>query len=205
MRKLLGKTLEIFFCVLIIAVFLFLFGGQDFLRVADDISSLNTDAVVILAGGPEEDKRRILEGVDLLRRGKGRYVILPLRHKSFTWSWALNNYRLDRSISESRVLIGSFQDDDRILDDQYGGTYIEAKNTVQIMQQYELSSAIIVSSGYHMRRSKLAFENARVQLRPRFYYHPVTYETDDIWWMNKKYLRKVLGEYKKLIAAYFIY
>jgi len=205
MKKLLATTVGIFFCVLIVIVFLFLFEGENFLSIADDISSLHADAVVILAGGPREDKQRILEGVDLLRRGKVRYVILPLRHKSFTWSWVVKNYRLGRNISESSVFIGGFPDGDRRLDNPYGGTYIEAQNTVQIMHQHQLRSAIIVSSSYHMRRSKLAFESARIQLSPRFYYHPVKNRTDDIWWMNKKYVWKVLGEYKKLIGACFIY
>jgi hypothetical protein len=58
-----------------------------------------------------------------------------------------------------------------------------------------------------MRRVKIAFEKVRRDQYPQFYYHPVQIidKSDEFWWLNKKYLRKVLKEYKKLIAAYFIY
>jgi uncharacterized SAM-binding protein YcdF (DUF218 family) len=75
------------------------------------------------------------------------------------------------------------------------------------MQKHQLGSAIIVSSCYHMRRVKMAFESFRKNQRPIFIYHPVQNlgESNRVWWLDINYFRKVLGEYKKLIAAYFIY
>ena len=75
------------------------------------------------------------------------------------------------------------------------------------MRQNDFRSVIIVSSGYHLRRAKLAFERLSKGKDFQFYYHAADQDSDDhgLWWMDVKYLLVILGEYKKLIGAYFIY
>ena len=206
-----GKRLKKFFLisisVLVLTVWLFLLEGHRILKVDDDDQVMNVDAVVILAGGPDEDILRIYEGISLFEQGRVKYIILPLRHKTFTWSWVRKNYNVSESVPESKVLIGRAEPQDRPLILQYGGTFVETKKTAKIMHRLHFSSAIIVSSSYHMRRAKIAFENARQDQHLQFFYHPVqnTKNNEKLWWMNKKYLFRVLREYKKLLAAYFIY
>jgi hypothetical protein len=58
-----------------------------------------------------------------------------------------------------------------------------------------------------MRRAKIAFGQFRQPGRFEFYYHPVDPEskTKQPWWTDTAYVARVLQEYKKLLAAYFIY
>ena len=161
----------------------------------------------MLAGSAKEDKGRIEEGSALIRQGKGRYLILPLRHSAIDWPWAVQYYGLHEALPEDKVLIGRSTEIDEPLIDRFGGTYVEAIKTVRIMRDLDLTSAIIVSSAFHMRRAKIAFEQFRQPGRLEFYYHPVDSErrTGQPWWTDTAYVARVLQEYKKLLAAYFIY
>ena len=75
------------------------------------------------------------------------------------------------------------------------------------MRENNLKSAIIVSSAYHIRRAKMAFQAVGKNHESKFFYHPVTvsFRNKKIWWMNKKYFFKILEEYTKLIASYVAY
>jgi uncharacterized SAM-binding protein YcdF (DUF218 family) len=189
-------------------VVLFLLYGEQFLRINNDDNKRKTDAVVILAGAPFlEDRQRILEGAKLYQQGRGRYIILPLRHATFKWSWVETHYELVNSIPETQIIVGRRTAEDKPEITQFGGTFVEAQKTVRIMHKHQLKSAIIVSSAYHMRRTKIAFDQVRSNPQLQFYFHPVdhTLNPELPWWRDGKYFRRVLGEYKKLLAAYFIY
>jgi uncharacterized SAM-binding protein YcdF (DUF218 family) len=199
-------VIGVFLCAGLL-VFIFFLAGERFLRVKSDYQGQRADAVVVLAGSPKEDKGRIEEGSALIRQGEGRYLILPLRHSAIDWPWAVEYYGLQEALPEDKVLIGRSTKIDEPLIDRFGGTYVEAIKTVRIMRDLGLTSAIIVSSAYHMRRAQIAFEQFRQPGRLQFYYHPVDSErtTKQPWWTDTGYVARVLQEYKKLLAAYFIY
>ena len=207
MVKISGKILKVFIPLFCIFLVLFLFKGKKFLSIDDDYRFLNADAVVVLAGATANDKQRVLEGAKLFQKGRVQYFILPLRHKALQWSWLAKSYKIDINIPENRIFIGRLDLSDQELIGQYGGTFTEAKKAIQIMLQNNLKSAIVVSSGYHMRRTKMAFERARQNHPITFFYHPVQnpYNDKKPWWMDKGSLFEVLEEYKKLIAAFFVY
>jgi hypothetical protein len=201
-----------FAAVLLIAslcsALVFILFGEKFLRVGSDVPSRKIDAVVILAGAPGEDKQRLSAGSAMFSNARVRYMILPLRHPTFKWSWAAKNYQLEHLNPGNRLLIGRSAPSDKSAIAHYGGTYIEAQKTAQIMRKLRLKSAIIVSSGYHMRRAKLAFEQFRKNSHLQFYYYPVDQTVSAeplLWWMDTAYLSNVLQEYYKLLAAYFVY
>jgi hypothetical protein len=185
MGKLARRVFGILISVFILVVFVFLLEGEKFLCIKNDEPS----------------------GIDLFRRGKVKYIIFPSRHKVFTWSWVSKNYRITDKIPGYKVIIGTDNPQDHQITSNYGGTYNEALKTVKIMQKHQLGSAIIVSSCYHMRRAKMAFESCRRDGQPTFFYHPVQNfdQSNRVWWLDIHYVNKVLDEYKKLIAAYFIY
>jgi hypothetical protein len=186
----------------------FILFGEKFLRINSDVPGRKTDAVVILAGAPFEDKQRISAGASMFSNGRVRYMILPLRHPAFKWSWAVRHYQLEHSIQGTSLLIGRSTPSDKPAIARYGGTYVEAQKTVQIMRNLKLKSAIIVSSGYHMRRSKLAFEHFQKNSNLLFFYYPVDQAANAgtlLWWMDTAYLSKILREYCKLVVAYFVY
>lgn len=189
-------------------VLAFLLFGEKFLRVESDVSNRKSDAVVILAGAPSEDKQRILAGTTIFSNGSVRYIILPLRHPTFEWSWAARYYQLEHMMLGNSLIIGRLTQSDRPEIAHYGGTFVEARKTAQIMRKLKLKSAIIVSSAYHMRRTKLAFERYRKNSHMQFYYYPVDQSANSgslLWWMDTAYFFKVLREYRKLLAAYFVY
>lgn len=189
-----------------LSVAVFLTGGEAFLRINSDEGDLAADAIVILAGATGEDNLRVIEGNRLFQQGRGRFVILPLRHPTFKWNWAIKNYDLEDPVPVSKVLIGrSLQKDQQLITD-YGGTFLEALKTVKIMEDHRLSSAIVISSSYHMRRVRVAFNKANRQSL-QFYYHPVVNSrpAGRLWWTHRGYFKHIMREYKKLVAAYFIY
>ena len=205
MGKSLSKVLKIFLPLLCISLIMFIWKGEQFLNINNDDDYLIADAVVVLGGSPEEDIQRVVEGVALVQKGRAQNLILPLRHKDLRWSWLVKSYGIRSDIPENRILIGRAESYTQ--NRQYGGTLTEAKKTIQIMLQNKLKSAIIVSSGYHMRRAKIAFDRAQNSNSIRFFYHPVNYSRNykKPWCMDVDYLLKVLVEYIKLIVATFIY
>jgi uncharacterized SAM-binding protein YcdF (DUF218 family) len=201
LRKIL-KTCLLFICIFFI---LFFWKGEQFLNINNDDHCLKADAVVVLAGSPEEDIQRVVEGVALVQKGRAQNLILPLRHKALRWSWLIKSYGIRSDIPENKILIGRAESYKQ--NRQCRGTLTEAKKTIQIMHQNKLKSAIIVSSGYHMRRAKIAFDRAQDGHSIKFYYHPVNYSRNykKPWWIDIDYLPKVIVEYIKLIVAIFIY
>lgn len=62
------------------------------------------------------------------------------------------------------------EDDQLINEDQASSTWTNATNTIDIMEEEGWDSAIIVTSDYHMRRTRLAFERASKDLDMDFTY-----------------------------------
>ena len=184
-----------------------MYAGEKFLHIAGKTIPQNVDAVVILAGSPDEDRRRVLQGAAYYHQGRVRYIILPTRHPTFKWSWATRHYNVKPEIPDSSVIIGTYDQRDQQLLNHYGGTYIEAQKTFHIMTQYKMRTAIVVSSDYHMRRVKMAFENAYPKSIQQIFYHSVQTirSSGKPWWMKKESRHRILREYKKLIAAFFVY
>ncbi len=191
----------------IVGIVLFLLKGEEYLRIDSDAVEGRTDAVVVLAGSYKEDRERIEEGTMMVRNGKGKYLILPLRHPAIDWPWVVEYFSLKEDLPDNRVLIGRSTPEDEPMIDKFGGTYVEARKTVGIMQRLGLKTAIVVSSAYHMRRAQMAFTKNQSAARMTFYYHPVEHNPIEnrTWWLDLKYLGKILQEYKKVLAAFFVY
>ena len=182
----------------------FLLAGERFLRVSTDRSDLRTDAVVVMAGSSAEDRQRTVAAVELIHSGKARYLIFPMRNPIFTWPWVNRTYRLQSTIPSDRVLIGLRSDADSVDLTAFGGTYVEARKTVELMKSHQLTSAVVVSSAYHTRRSQLAFEQVQKDAPFTFFYHPIE-PGDPLWWIHPQKVRRILREYQKLIAALLLY
>lgn len=190
-----------------VGIVLFLLKGEEYLRVDSDVGEGRIDAVVVLAGSYKEDRERIEEGTMMVLNGKGTYLILPLRHPAIDWPWVVQYFSLKEDLPDNRVLIGRSTPDDEPMIEKFGGTYVEARKTVRIMQKLGLKTAIVVSSAYHMRRAQMAFAKHQSAARMTFYYHPVEHGPieDRVWWLDAHYLGKILQEYKKVLAAFFVY
>jgi len=186
----------------------FLVWGNDFLSMEPGQLGEKADLAVVLAGGPAEDRERVLVAVDLVQAEEARVLLLPVRHRALDWPWFVRRYRIKAHLSEDRVLIGREEGSTSESWPDLGGTFAEARKTLEIMRQNNFCSAIIVSSNYHMRRARLAFERANQDPDLVFYFHPVDYrdpEDSDPWWWDGTYVTKVADEYIKLLAGYLFY
>ena len=198
------KTTLSVVAVSLAALTVFLIFGERFLRLHTDQDVTHTDAVIALAGAPIEDRQRIIASIELLQRKKATYLILPMRHPAFSWSWVIRNYNLPSQIQANRVIIGRSGSAGKEALQRYGGTFVEAQKSVELMHRYGLQSAVVVSSGYHMRRVALAFVQNGKTTHLAFSYHPVG-TADSLWWTSRQKFRRILREYQKLIVAHFLY
>ncbi len=202
------RTLKAVLLIILFVVVTFIYGGERFLEIDSDNGIEKVDAAVVLGGAPREDVARVREGVALVRSGRARYLLLPLRHKGLDWKWFESNYNVHESVSKSQVLIGRADGEVGETWSKRGGTFAEAAKTVRMMSDKGLSSAIIISSGYHMRRARMAFESVKGNDKVKLFFHPVHYENQDdekTWWSRGERLIAVFIECCKLTGALFLY
>ena len=186
---------------------LFIWQGDRFLSATNDGDCKRPQAIVVLAGSTrEEDPGRVKEGAVVFEEKGSDYLIFPLRHPRINWSWLVEKYHIKTKVPKERVLIGRASVADRKINQELGGTFTEAEMTIRIMSEKEIRSALVVTSGYHIRRARLAFARAKKGQGTTFCFHAVGRPNDKIpWWLDKDYLFRVLGEYKKLVGSYFLY
>ena len=194
--------------VLMGGIVAFFIWGNDFLCIEQGLPAQRVDVAVALAGPPDEDRERVLVAVDLLQAEEADLLLLPVRHRALEWSWFVRKYRIRTPLPEDRVIIGREENSKGRSWPDPGGTFAEARKTIEIMRRHNLRSAVVVSSGYHMRRARLAFERANPDLDLVFYFHPVDVldpEDSGPWWMNGGYALRVADEYIKLAGGYLFY
>ena len=102
------------------------------------------DVIVMLGGGNED---RITKAAELYNDGYADYVMItpvsddPLHYQSVEDA-------VRHGISESRL----------IHEYDATSTYTNATRTMELMRAYGFTSAIVVTSDYHMKRSKFIFD-----------------------------------------------
>lgn len=179
--------------------------GQDFLKGTPTPFIQSVDAVVVLAGGPQHDRQRLARGIALVRQGRARYLILPLRDPALDWQALEKLYGLQSEIPPERVLIGRPGNGRSRLISMSGGTFAEAVNTVDIMRGHDLRSALVVSSDYHMRRVQLAFSRVVPVGRLVLAFEPVLSRQPVGLVSQVKSRSSIFLEYGKLVAAWCVY
>jgi uncharacterized SAM-binding protein YcdF (DUF218 family) len=193
---------------LIAGIGVFFIWGNDFLCTEPGLPAQRVDVAVVLAGPPDEDRERVLVAVDLVQAEEAGLLMLPVRDRALGWPWFVRKYRIRTPVPEDRVIIGREENSKSRSWPDPGGTFAEARKTIEIMRQHDLRSAVVVSSGYHMRRARLAFERANPNPSLVFYFHPVDVldpEDSGPWWMNGGYALRVADEYIKLAGGYLFY
>lgn len=193
--------------ILFIAVAaVFAWQGERFLAGTNDSECEKPQVVVVLAGSTHEDPGRVKEGAAVFREKGADYLMFPLRHPRINWSWLVKKYRIKTKVPKEKVLIGRASVKDQKITQELGGTFTEAEMTIRIMEERNIKSALVVTSGYHVRRAGLAFERALKGRVLTFCFHGVERPAGiGPWWLDRDYLFRVLGEYKKLIGSYFLY
>jgi hypothetical protein len=194
--------------VLIVGLAAFLGGGHQFLCHRDGPAPGPAELVVVLAGPQDEDRERVAAGVAFTRAGQHRFMLLPLRHRALTWPWFVRHYHIEDPLPDERVLFGRGHDGKRRHTFGLGGTFAEAEKTVDVMRERGFGSAIVVSSCYHIRRARLAFERANKEPGLTFDFYAIDVEgsgPNGPWWLDGGYTLKVADEYLKLVGGYLFY
>ena len=144
-KKIIRIILVVFFVLLAATM---VFGGR-LLVVNQPLGEV--DAIIVLGGGSKE---RIAHGVELFNKnyadtliisgcsGANAYGVLRMRQTA-----------MDMGVPDSSILLDA-------LDGHNPGTGDQAITLRQMMQQYNFTSAIVVTSNYHTGRVRFIFDRA---------------------------------------------
>ena len=187
---------------------LFLGWGHDFLASVPDPDPGPADAAVVLAGPPAEDRERRRAAVACVQAGRAQWLLMPFRHRALGWEWFLRTYRIDPPLAEAKVIIGREVPSPVGTGPDPGGTFAEARATLELMRRHGLRTAIVFSSAYHMRRARLAFRRADPGGEFGFRFFPVPLREGGEprpWWRDPGLVARVAGEYVKLAGSVLFY
>lgn len=176
--------------IAVLVVFVVLFVRAPTFLVCSD-KPQRTDTVVLFLGNEYKDRKA--EAVRLIRDGYAEYLLVPAYGKL---ARVPDFERSSRNGSPSRPSHYPVV---------YEDTHIEVLEAKRLMDKQGLTSAIFVSSPYHMRRIRLIAD----RVFPAHYtilFVPTRFERPmgNLWFLEQSSVRKIVGEYGK-IAWFFIY
>lgn len=116
---------------------------ESFIR-GESNSPEDSDVIVILGGG---DQGRVQKAADLYESGYADKVLMTP---------AGDRYNGEELTSIARHY--GVEEKDVLVDTESTSTYSNAQRTIEIMDDNNFESALIVTSDYHLKRAKLAFE-----------------------------------------------
>ncbi len=185
--------------VLVLLLFaLWLWRGAHYLIVETEISP--SDVIIVLGGNTE----RLREGVKLYRWQyaprllfTGGGLQMRLAHVHLDWGQIMQYATKIEGLPPEAVFV----------DMESTSTYEDAVNTKRILQAHGWTSAIVVSSIYHMRRGRMIFEKVYAGSGIRLQYHPAPSDVfrPDGWWKREDDLVYVVSEYIKLVMYWIKY
>ena len=169
---------------------------------------LKSDVIILLAGRDLETKKK--EASRLIKTGYATYLMIPSRKE-------LLHLTGDGNLSVVPItglhrqhftiqMNTSTQDDENKGGWRYERTHIEVMVAKEMMEKAGFSSAIFMSSPYHMRRIKMIASRVFYGSDDRLYFVPTNREklNRNRWWMNKNDRQWVVREYMK-IAWFLLY
>ncbi len=162
-----------------------------FLVVADDLKK--ADVIVVLSG----DDERVGHAVALYKQGLADYMIMSGGLSSVPSTMAANMKRQARGMGVPAEHI--------LLESQSLHTYQHPLLVAPLLRENGFTSAIIVSSPYHMRRVAMLFDRTFKRSGVKLMYCPVTdsWFNPDIWWQSPAGRRVVRLEYMKMFVNVF--
>lgn len=146
------------------------------------------DVIIVLSGG----NGRAEYGVELYQQGYSDYILFAGSDAAIS----MKSTAISNGISEDNILI----------DSKSTTTYENATNSLNIMKDQNLKTAIIVTSAYHTKRSSLIFaqvlsrDNFKICSVPLEYHCPSL--SSNQWWKQWSTSETVASEYFKLIFHY---
>ena len=192
------KGLVIWFFILVLLAGLVLYSPR-FLLYSSEYKK--ADAIILLLG--PDFKARQKEANLLINEGLADYLIIPAYHKTYgIYDKGKGQYLLPDLHS-----VESTNNNVLHPPDFYEDTHLEIIEAKKIMSDYELKSAIFVSSPYHMRRIKLIAMKVFDLNKGGFYFVPTRYEKVPVnyWELSSADWKKVRREYGKILWFYIYF
>lgn len=174
--------------ILLAVVFaVFLINAGKFLTVKEGIHK--ADAIIVLSGDRGE---RVKKAADLFHQGYGKYFVISggTIYNDVTAARLMKEHALKLGVPESAI----------ILEERADSTYENAHFTLQVLKNYPIHSAIVVSSNYHMNRVKMIFDRDFKNSEIKLYYAGAKdrYFNRTKWWKNNKSIMITISEYIKM-------
>ena len=150
-------------------------------------SRVSGDAIVALTGGPE----RLNDAFDLLDRGRAKYLLIS----------GVNPGTREQQIARLHPQAARWLDCCVELGHRALNTAGNALETRQWVRKHGFQTVIVVTSGWHMRRSLLELQRSIPEVI--FIPYPVITGSaeSDSWWREPNNLRLLVAEYVKYLAA----
>ena len=180
-----GKSVLIILLLAMLVYYYLLPGIASFLVFRTNLQ--HADAIIILSG----DSERMPYGVKLYKLNYSDKIIMT---------------RGTEQLKEKAIELG-VAPKDFIIEDKATTTYENALFSRDIMLQNNFTSAIVVSSPYHMRRAAWLFSRTFKNDNIMLLYSPVdnSWFKPEKWWTNERGIHTVVNEYGKFIYYTFMF
>ncbi|HUU29457.1 MAG TPA: YdcF family protein [archaeon] len=166
-----------------------------------DEPPIHSDAIVAVSG---EESRRIW-ALNLYKQGVSSLLIFNLSDTTFVFGRAIDSRS---SVLEMAAEYG-VPADSIILNSDILSTWDDALATRATVERLGLSSLLVVSSPFNMRRVALTYRHLLKDLPVRMRFCSVPLEKEklslDAWWTRERELQLVNNEYIKIVFYYFKY
>lgn len=170
---------RILFAITVILLCLLFTIGRKYLVIDEEPKKV--DVIIVLSG----DKGRLEKAANLYKEDYAEYVMLSRAN--------------DPNLTIQEAIDFGVPKSSLILEEKATSTYTNALYAKSEMEKLHLSSAIIVSSDYHMRRIQMTFDQVFKGTDMEFLYI-AGYENGRPWYASKGYLGSTLSEFLKLIG-----
>jgi len=157
-----------------------------------------SDVIVLLIGSKFTPRKE--EVFRLIKDGYARHLIIPAYGRVsdaglFSGQPAQTNPKPASSLIRGRIVKPAHYPK------YFEDTHIEILEAKKMMDKAGFKSAIFVSSPYHMRRISIIAKKVFAKKDYRLIFVPSRYEqySDYLWFLKKRDLKLVTGEYSKII------
>ena len=159
----------------------------------DDGQCKKADAIVVVSGG--DTQARTAAGITLFKNGWADALVLSGAAQD-------KSGPSNAAAMELQAINAGVPSEAIIIDEEAVNTQQNAENTHSIFKRNNISDVILVTSGYHQRRSSLEFNKSANDVTIRNY--PVINDKDWswYWWLTPRGWWLAGGEMVKIIAFY---
>lgn len=178
---------------LLISIFMMWMSGLTYfiyeIPIESELKVASADAIVILTGG----SMRLEEGLDLFDKVQTKKVLISGVGKGFSTLDIEHLIKKSAKLKAEDVILGTIAD----------STYSNAIEADIFMTLRDFKSMILVTSNYHMLRTKIIFAKIMPEVEITFY--PVCSDNfkKGSYFISWPSFKVATNEYNKLLAFYF--